>query len=216
MSGGVTQVANEAIFIDSSGPNNPPSGILKNAVTVESTSNSLLLAIVRPTNTPVYAAMYFSEVRNLDSTQTRSFSIYETSTAGSDPIQQPIEPPYGSVVVRELNDYTVDSITNISLFATLGSDLPPLINALEAFNISQVLTDGTDSNDVEALALLQKTFDVLGEWSGDPCLPAPYSWDWLSCSDDDTPRVTAFDLHNNSLTGPIPDYLGTMSYLKQL
>lgn len=91
--------------------------------------------------------MYFSEVSNLDSTQTRSFTLYETSTSGSGPLQTPITPPYGSVVVRDINNYTVDSVTNISLVATTDSNLPPLINAIEAFNISGVLSDGTDNND---------------------------------------------------------------------
>lgn len=44
---------------------------------------------------------------------------------------------------------------------------------------------------VEGLALLRESFDVLQGWSGDPCLPAPYSWDWINCSSDSTPRVTA-------------------------
>lgn len=50
---------------------------------------------------------------------------------------------------RHLYNYSVDSITNISLIATTTSDLPPLINAIEGFNISGLLTDGTDSNDGE-------------------------------------------------------------------
>ncbi|KAL8236533.1 hypothetical protein R6Q59_017614 [Mikania micrantha] len=234
-SGGTKSVATEAIFIDPTGPNNPPMGILQNAATVGSTSDALLLGTVSPTDTLVYIIMYFSEVSNLDSTQTRSFRIYESSSA----VQLPISPPYGSVVVRSISNYTVDSVTNISLVATVDSNLPPLINAIEAFNISGVLTDGTDNSDVAALAMLQTSFEVLGGWSGDPCLPAPYSWDWLNCSKDATPRITALyldgfelsgsfpdfssmdaleiiDLHNNTLTGSIPDYLGTMPNLQQL
>lgn len=44
---------------------------------------------------------------------------------------------------------------------------------------------------VEALALLQQQFDVLQEWSGDPCLPATFNWEWVACSSDATPRITA-------------------------
>ncbi|XP_076958314.1 uncharacterized protein At1g24485-like [Bidens hawaiensis] len=191
VSAGTNSVTSEALFIDPTGPNNPPMGILQNAATVKMTSDPLILFNISPSNDLYYVTMYFSEGTDLGSTQTRSFSIYETTTTGSDSLQLPISPPYGAVLVRDLNNYKVDSFTNISLVASTNSDNPPIINAAEAFKISEVLTGGTDSNDVEALALLQTTFDVLRSWSGDPCLPAPYSWDWLSCSDDATPRVTS-------------------------
>ncbi|CAI9297895.1 unnamed protein product [Lactuca saligna] len=194
-------ITNDAILIDPTGANDPPSGIFANAITVNSTSDSLYLGTISPLNTPVSMTM--------------------------------------TMIVRYLYNYTVDSITDISLIATTDSDLPPIINAIETFNISGVLTDGTDSNDVVALALLQTTFDVLGEWSGDPCLPAPYSWDWLNCSNETPPRITSLylngyklsgelpdissmdaleiiDLHNNTLDGEIPSFLGTMTNLQQL
>jgi hypothetical protein len=45
---------------------------------------------------------------------------------------------------------------------------------------------------VEGLGELQNTFSVLQEyWSGDPCLPSPYTWERISCSNDAIPRVTA-------------------------
>ncbi|PWA40526.1 hypothetical protein CTI12_AA559760 [Artemisia annua] len=145
-------------------------------------------------------------------------------------------PPYGNAVKHNLNNYTVDSVANISLTADVDSDLPPLINAIEVFNIGDVLTDGTHSDDVAALTLLQNTFDVLGGWSGDPCLPAPYSYlDTfnLSGSFPDISSMDALevignskylllidsfafsDLHANSLTGTIPSFLGTMPKLQQ-
>ncbi|XP_023761013.1 putative leucine-rich repeat receptor-like serine/threonine-protein kinase At2g19230 [Lactuca sativa] len=233
-------VTNDAILIDPTGANDPPSGIFENAITVNSTSDSLYLGTISPLNTPVSMTMYFSEVSNLNLTgQMRSFRFYETTSSSSSSISDPISPPYRTMIVRYLYNYTVDSITDISLIATTNSDLPPIINAIETFNISEVLTEGTDSNDVAALALLQTTFDVLGEWSGDPCLPAPYSWDWLKCSNETPPRITSLylngyelsgelpdissmdaleiiDLHNNTLDGEIPRFLGTMTNLQQL
>ncbi|XP_042753218.1 probable LRR receptor-like serine/threonine-protein kinase At1g51820 [Lactuca sativa] len=237
---GTKKLTNNAIFIDPTGTNNPPSGIFENAITVDSTADILLLGTVSPSKTPVYITTYFSEVTNLDITgEKRSFQFYETTALKSVSMSDPVLPPYGSMTVRYLYNYTVYSITNISLMSTMSSDLPPLINAIEAFNVSEVLTDGTHSNDVGGLALLQKAFNVLGEWSGDPCLPAPYSWDWLNCSNSTPPRVTSLfldgfelsgslpdlrymdaleiiDLHNNSLTGTIPEFLGTMPNLQQL
>ncbi|KAL4570985.1 hypothetical protein LXL04_017735 [Taraxacum kok-saghyz] len=224
----------------SSSQHYPPTGVFANAITVDSTTDSLYLGSVFPTSTPLFMTTYFSEVSNLDITgETRSFRFYETTTSDSQSISDPISPLYGTMIERQLNNYTVDSITNISLIATTNSNLPPIINTMETFNISGVLTDGTDSNDVAVLTLLQNTFDVLGEWSGDPCLPAPYSWDWLNCSNETPPRVTSLfldsfelsgefpdissmdaiqtiDLHDNSLDGEIPTFFGTMSNLQQL
>ncbi|KAJ9548343.1 hypothetical protein OSB04_020886 [Centaurea solstitialis] len=230
-------VASEAILFNTSIRDNPPSGILANAIVGASTTTNLIFATVQPTNNLLYINMYFSEV--LDTTETRLFRVYESSASGSTPLTTTISPVFTGVEERFLTNYTTNSATNLSLMATAESDLPPLINALEAFNIGDVLTDGTDSNDVAALTLLQTTFDVLAQWSGDPCLPAPYSWDWLNCSDDASPRVTSLhldsfelsgslpdissmdaletiDLHNNSLIGTIPTYLGTMTKLKEL
>lgn len=236
----ITNVTNEAILVDPTGANNPPAEIFDNAATENNTSDSLYLATIAPGDTPLYMTTYFSEVSNLDITgESRSFSFYETTASKSQSISDPISPPYGTMSVQYLDNYTVDSVTNLSLIATTDSDLPPIINAIEVFNISGVLIDGTDSNDVAVLTLLQNTFDVLGEWSGDPCLPAPYSWDWLNCSNETPPRITSLfldgfelsgelpdissmdaikiiDLHNNSLDGEIPSFLGTMTNLQQL
>ncbi|XP_071741048.1 uncharacterized protein At1g24485-like [Rutidosis leptorrhynchoides] len=236
---GTENVTSDAIFIDSTGPNNPPSGIFQNAITVASTTDSLFVASTTPKSLPFYLNMYFSEVKALDSTETRSFDVYETSSSGNTRLPGSISPPYDTINVTSVYNITVNSATNISLVATSASDYPPLINAIEGFYISDVLTDGTDSNDVAALSLLQSTFDVLGDWKGDPCLPATYTWDWLNCSNDATPRVTALyldsfglsgifpdissmdalntiDLHNNTLIGTIPSSLGTLPNLQLL
>jgi len=46
-------------------------------------------------------------------------------------------------------------------------------------------------NLVQGLLELQLAFDVLVEWSGDPCLPNPYNWDWIQCNSEVKPRVIA-------------------------
>ncbi|PWA58055.1 malectin-like carbohydrate-binding domain-containing protein [Artemisia annua] len=152
-----------------------------------------------------------------------------------------ISPPYEGVTQHHIYNYTANpSIGLPNLIATDDSTYPPLINGLEIFQISGVLDDGvTDSNDVKVLALLQSTFDVLRGWSGDPCFPYQYTWDLLSCVYSTPRRVQSLDLgnfnltgtfpdissldalfridfHNNSLSGPIPSFLGHMRKLEQL
>ncbi|KAI3908133.1 hypothetical protein MKW92_043082 [Papaver armeniacum] len=60
-------------------------------------------------------------------------------------------------------------------------------------------TGETNSTDVETLALFIDLSSV-----DDPCLPTPQSW--VECSSDDTPRITALNLGNSGLYGPIPDF----------
>ncbi|PWA40525.1 malectin-like carbohydrate-binding domain-containing protein [Artemisia annua] len=127
-------------------PSDPPPSISRNALT--STTDSLVVTTLSPSNGPYYIITYYSEV---NSSSKRSFELYETSTSGSNSLwSRPLSPSYGSVDQRYIYNYTVDSITTISLNATVDSDLPPLINAIEVFRVGDVLTSGTDSNDVEA------------------------------------------------------------------
>ncbi|KAJ6974454.1 LRR receptor-like serine/threonine-protein kinase [Populus alba x Populus x berolinensis] len=165
----------------------------------------------------------------------RSFMIY----IDNNPKSEPVIPPYGKVTEMLIN-YTASSNTSFSLVSTLDSTLPPLINAMEVFSVSDPLVVGTNSKDVGGLVDLQTQFSVLQGRYGDPCLPSPYTWDWISCSNDVIPHVTALDLssfglsgqlpdfssmdslvamcdlHNNSLSGPIPDFLGAFPYLEEL
>ncbi|XP_034687623.1 probable LRR receptor-like serine/threonine-protein kinase At1g05700 [Vitis riparia] len=234
---GLIAVTSDALVIDSTAAKDvPPQAVLQNAITTLSTSESIIIG----TNLPavkvlIYINAYFSEVTTLDSTQKRSLEI----NLDDKPVSNPIVPPYQKVLEVTITNLTASSNNNLSLVATSDSTLPPLINALEIFSISNELTDGTDSNDVGQLGSLQVLYPILRQWGGDPCLPSPFTWDWVNCSTDATPRVTALylsgfelngsfpdlssmdaleiiDLHNNSLEGDIPDYLGTMPNLKQL
>ncbi|KAG6775151.1 hypothetical protein POTOM_018582 [Populus tomentosa] len=243
----LVSVASGTILIDvANAPDNPPPEVLQNAITTSNTSGSITLNPGFPDqDVSVYMNLYFSEVTELDTTQKRSFIAYIDNMKSS----EPIIPPYGAA--KELSaNFTASANTSISLVSTTDSTLPPLINAMEVFYVSDRLTDGTNSKDVEGLGELQNTFSVLQEyWSGDPCLPSPYTWERISCSNDDIPRLkltcvpdvfgsfrdlssldlsgplpdfssmdalVTIDLHNNSITGPIQDFLGALPNLKDL
>ncbi|TXG73975.1 hypothetical protein EZV62_002554 [Acer yangbiense] len=216
----------------------PPTAVLENAFIAPNTSSTILLKTGLPSNfneVQVYMSMYFAEVDELDANlQERSFNFYVNGVDVSDPIV----PLYGEAIQRSWKGFA-SSNTSFALEATSNSTLPPLINALEVYTITDELTDGTSADDVGALDELQKKFEKLQGWKGDPCLPSTFTWDWLNCSTTATPRVTALylsgydlsgsvpdfsfmdaletiDLHNNSLNGPIPDFLGTLPKLKTL
>ncbi|GLU02424.1 hypothetical protein SLE2022_196750 [Rubroshorea leprosula] len=237
---GITVVSSDAFYISGASVDDfPPQAVLQNAfTTAASTTGSIDLTF---NNLPqkaisVYANMYFSEVTQLDSTQKRSIQV---NIDGISAFSKPIVPVYEEASELRLSNHTASANTTFSLVAAPDSTLPPLINAMEVFSFSDELTDGTYSDDVNGLASLLVNFDVLQAWGGDPCLPAPYSWDWINCTADATPRVTALylnsfgmsgalpdfssmtsletiDLSNNSITELIPDFLGTLPKLKLL
>ncbi|XP_021912554.1 probable LRR receptor-like serine/threonine-protein kinase At1g05700 [Carica papaya] len=227
---GFTELENEASLILVNLKDNPPKEVLQNAFAAPNTSIIITLGTNLPlTSVPIYMNMYFSEVTQLSSLDKRSFKLHINGEASSDELV----PPFGVAGEVFLSNFSASSNTTFSLEATPDSTLPPLINALEVFTISDALTDGTHTT------ALQEEFSVLGDWQGDPCLPAPYAWDWINCTSDVTPRVTALhlssfelsgrlpdfssmtaletvDLHNNSLEGTIPEFLGTLPNLKLL
>ncbi|XP_009787248.1 uncharacterized protein At1g24485-like [Nicotiana tabacum] len=233
---GLISISNDAINIDTTQVDHPPQQVLQNAISTINSSNFITLNMkFLPFEVPIYMNMYFSEMTQLDSNQTRSFRILKDI----EPFSDPILPPYENFTQLFVSNLTVTPNTTFSLVPTPDSTLPPLINALELFTISDALTDGTNSQDVESLVSLQDEFEVLQDWNGDPCLPTPFTWDWVNCSSDDPPRITALylsgfnlsgslpdlssmdalhtiDLSDNNLDGPIPDFLGTLPNLKEL
>ncbi|KAK9065903.1 hypothetical protein SSX86_015305 [Deinandra increscens subsp. villosa] len=234
----LVDLRNDASTINVDVPDNPPQAVLRNAVATPNTSQMITLGLGTmsyPIRYPVYINWYFSEVKELNSSERRAFRVLKDNL----PFSLPIVPRFGKVVEYFISNLSITADTNFSLDKVGDSTHPPLINAVEFFSISDALSDGTNNNDVEGLTSLQQAFNVLQQWSGDPCLPAPYSWEWITCNSDEIPRVTSLnlgsfnltgplpdfskmdaletiDLHNNSLTGPIPTFLGTLSNLKLL
>ncbi|XP_064966902.1 probable LRR receptor-like serine/threonine-protein kinase At1g05700 [Musa acuminata AAA Group] len=179
--------------------------------------------------------MYFSEMSELEATQMRSFEIYVDGVH----VSAPVSPPYQDFIELSFANITANSNTAIELRPTADSTLPPIISAMEVFLVSAALSNGTNADDVNALGTLQRQFEVLLDWNGDPCLPLSYNWEWVRCSSDEKPRITVLnlsgfrltgvlpnfgaltaleivDLHDNSLSGEIPDFLGNLPKLRIL
>ncbi|KAF6171604.1 hypothetical protein GIB67_008190 [Kingdonia uniflora] len=214
----------------------PPKSVVQGGIVAANLSSFIFLNLNLPeVEVPIYANTYFSEVSQLNSTQRRSFQLYKDYNASN----ISIIPPYKSVLELHITNISASSNNVFGLIPLNDSTLPPLINAMEVFQVGGELTDGTNAKDVDALKLLQKSFEQLQESRGDPCLPSPYTWDWVACNSDERPRVTALyldslglsgtlpdfstmdalqtiDLHNNSFTQEVPDFLGSFSELKEL
>ncbi|RZC47789.1 hypothetical protein C5167_040730 [Papaver somniferum] len=188
----------------------PPEEIFRTALMRLNSSEDIFYSDTTDFTVPLNFNAYFSEVVKLNSTQNRSFDITVNNNLDNSIIRpkNPVIPPYGRALeVHILNVTAINSTVTLDFARTIDSSLPSLLNALEAFTIGEKLAQGTNSDDVKALGLLKKSFSQLQDWSGDPCLPSPYTWDWVTCNNDpDSPRITGLYLNDHGLTGTLPDF----------
>ncbi|XP_047977994.1 probable LRR receptor-like serine/threonine-protein kinase At1g05700 [Salvia hispanica] len=181
---------------------NPPPAVLRSAVTAPTRNSTIQfnLALSTKFNSSVYINWYFSEVARLGPNETRMFSFYKDNV----PLTDPFSPPYENCTQKYTSNMTLSANNTITLVPTENSTLPPLVNAMEVFILGDFpLDNGTRTQDVQGLASLQEAFRLLKNWSGDPCLPKLYNWDWVKCDGD---RVTTLLLSGYGLSGPLPDF----------
>ncbi|OWM89341.1 uncharacterized protein At1g24485-like [Punica granatum] len=133
-----TSVESSALSIDTTTVSeDPPEEAVQNAMTTSSSSAESMkwaLTGLDSTLSPIYLNLYFSEVSQLDTTDKRSFSIYlgdklvDKSSTG-------LSPSYGSVGEVTIYNAMASKNTTIMLTSTSDSTLPPIINALELFQV---------------------------------------------------------------------------------
>jgi len=150
---GLSEVKSEASGINTSTTeDHPPEGALENAITSSSTTQSMQFINRLPTKElPIYITAYFSEV-NESAVGQRSIQMY----IDNKPFLSPIVPPFGSVKEVYITNITASANTSFLLQASDTSTLPPVLNALEVYTLSDALTAGTDSRDGKFVMLLSK------------------------------------------------------------
>ncbi|PIN23959.1 Non-specific serine/threonine protein kinase [Handroanthus impetiginosus] len=212
----------------------PPDSAILDAIEAQN-GTSLFLSFnpVKPI-TPIVIVAYFTEMQS-NLSGMRSFDIYV-----DDKSVDTVTPDYNTCTAKEVLVQALNSSLTIELRPTATTLLPPGISAIEIYTASDPLvTSGTDPDDLNGLAALTSMFDQLKGWSGEPCLPEDFVWQWLSCRRTNPPRVSSInlsgyglngnlsdfsqmqalediDLSNNRLSGQIPDFLGQLPILKKL
>lgn len=150
---GLSEVKSEASGIGSStAEDHPPQAALENAVISSSTTQYIqFINRLSTEELPIYITAYFSEV-NESAVGKRSIQMY----IDNKPFLSPIVPPFGSVKEVFITNMTASAKTSFTLQASDTSTLPPLLNALEVYTLSDTLTAGTDSRDGKCVLLLSK------------------------------------------------------------
>ncbi|KAK6926893.1 Malectin-like domain [Dillenia turbinata] len=167
----LASVSNSASLVDVTQTRDEvPSAVMSNAVATFSTSYFFFVDTTSLSSTqevPIYLNMYFTEVQDLNSSSDlRRFNVMVDNE-----VIDVINPVYQTALETTYANITASSKTQVVLAATSDSTLPPLI--------------------MEGLTSLQEGFPELKEWSGDPCIPAEYPWDWVNCTNETTPRITS-------------------------
>ncbi|KAK6926888.1 Malectin-like domain, partial [Dillenia turbinata] len=204
---GLVSVSNSASSVDvTQTKDEVPSAVMSNAVATLNTSSNFFVdttALPSTREVPIYLNMYFTEVQDLNpSLDLRKFNVMV-----DDEVIDVVSPAYQTALETTYANIAASSNTQIVLAATSDSTLPPLISGLELFIITDPLSNSTtNTTDVEGLASLQERFPVLKDWSGDPCLPAQYPWDWVNCTNETNPRITSLLLSGYNLNGLLPNF----------
>uniref|UniRef100_A0A0E0L049 Protein kinase domain-containing protein n=1 Tax=Oryza punctata TaxID=4537 RepID=A0A0E0L049_ORYPU len=156
--------------------------------------------------------LYFAEVQAIPDNLSRQFLV----SVDKNPLAAAFSPRH---MLTDVFSGTVlgSGQHSISLITTIVSDLPPLISAMEIFLGRTMNESSTGSSDAIAMMTIQTKYSVKWNWEGDPCAPAAFVWDGLSCihtsigdiqyNPRGLHRITALDLSSNNLSGTVPTSL---------
>nr|VDC97003.1 unnamed protein product [Brassica oleracea] len=136
----LADLTTSAPSIDITGASNkPPEVVMSKASSSLGESIKLSNLALPLTGLPVYLALYFSEPQTLGRTQKRSFNVFLDETqVGSGPII----PVFGKATQVVLRDVVATSGSQIVFQSTGDSVLPPIINGVELFSISNSRNGG--------------------------------------------------------------------------
>ncbi|VVA13534.1 PREDICTED: probable [Prunus dulcis] len=121
----------------------------------------------------------------------------------------------GPIYVSWQSNFALTGKTTYNFsISSVDSGLPPILNAYEIYQHKDFYRLPTIEKDVDAIINIINTYGIIGEWQGDPCFPS--SWNILNCSSISPPNIISLDLSHNQLTGPIPEFLAQLPYLRDL
>ncbi|KAH9665617.1 protein kinase domain-containing protein [Citrus sinensis] len=192
-----------------------PSAVMKTAVKPMNVNDSLDFdfEIGDPT-LQFYVYMHFAELESRQGNQYREFSIELNGNLW----EKSVVPEYLQSKTISSTQPARGSKLNFSLCKTSNSTLPPILNAIEIYILTDTLQEPTDQDDVNAIMDIKLSYDVGKGWQGDPCSPMYYSWDGLNCSYNGykPPKIISLNLTSEGLTGKISPSLSNLKSLENL
>uniref|UniRef100_A0A0E0ERA0 Protein kinase domain-containing protein n=1 Tax=Oryza meridionalis TaxID=40149 RepID=A0A0E0ERA0_9ORYZ len=203
-----------------------PVAVLRTAITTANTSVPLVVntystsigRVPPPADAAYFHFLHFADFdqqQQQQQRQKRRFDIYYGSSTRYVYRNEPVQ--LNPIHNRTTPSYYASgaySLSNVSLVATNGSVLPPLLNAMEVYY--SIPHDGiaTAPHDVDAIMAIKTEYQVKKNWMGDPCLPKEFIWTGLQCRREGTEyKIISLDLSGNHFNGTLPEALCTKSSL---
>ncbi|KAG5379173.1 hypothetical protein IGI04_027015 [Brassica rapa subsp. trilocularis] len=212
-------ILNTSLPIDQNYNNrfNPASVVMSTATRAINASDYIIL-FWEPADPRLkfYVYMHFAEVQVLTRNQTREFTVYYNNDTR---LAEKFRPSYLYTDTVFTPDPVTGPIHEFSFVQTSGEMLPPIINAMEIYQVNEFFQLSTDQEDVDAMTKIKDKYRVKKNWQGDPCVPVDYSWEGLDCNHSDNitnPRVISLNLSFSGLTGQIDPAFSNLTSIKKL
>ncbi|XVF74479.1 hypothetical protein PTKIN_Ptkin13bG0113600 [Pterospermum kingtungense] len=206
---------NTSLDIDTQGSGNLyklPAEVLRTAVQPSNGSKSLTASFPYSPDYEYNVYFHFAEVEDLAQGQLRELSITCNGVK-----QGPVTLEYLKPLSVSFQNLRIDGNIDFTIDATNKSGLPPILNALEFYQLLQLELSPTDPSDVVAIMSIKHTYNInKDDWQGDPCLPKAYSWSGLSCRFNKTPRIISLNLSLSKLTGEISPSLADLQAIESI
>ncbi|KAL5228100.1 hypothetical protein ABZP36_016365 [Zizania latifolia] len=198
-----------------------PSAILQRASTIESNFSWFSITVEANSNLQsetmeLIPIFHFAEVGDVNGGARRTFDL---SVDDEQLLHNFTLPATSPVTKFDSSTRRRGSRARIVLRRSPGSDLPPLINALELHSRVWMINLTTASGDVDSMESIKEKYMVTRNWNGDPCSPRDYTWDGLNCiypNGHQNPRVVELNLSASGLRGEIATSFMSMSSLEKL
>ncbi|GLT78482.1 hypothetical protein SLA2020_500160 [Shorea laevis] len=206
---------NYVIVSDSTPPvsgfwNLPPSKVFKTALSTDQPQSlELRWPPVSLQNASYYIALYFADTESRPNSTILGININDVTYYRNLNVT-----PAGAAVFA--TSWPLFGNTKIILIPTSNSEISPLINAGEIFQVLE-LGGRTLTKDVIALEEIKKSLkNPPLDWNGDPCLPRQYRWTGVTCSEGSRIRVTTLNLTGLGLSGSVSPKIGNLTALTDI
>ncbi|KAL5701841.1 hypothetical protein ACHQM5_027134 [Ranunculus cassubicifolius] len=162
-------------------------------------------------NSRYYISLYFADLRDSPSGKSRVFNI---SLNGVTYYPNLNVSPAGVDVFSK--SWPLSGLTDITLTPAFGSDVGPVINGGEIFNVLP-LGGRTHNRDATAMEKVKNSLqNPPQDWNGDPCLPRHYAWSGVACSEGSRIMVVSLNMSGMGLSGSISANIANLTALTDI
>ncbi|OMO66488.1 hypothetical protein COLO4_30542 [Corchorus olitorius] len=161
-----------------------------------------------------FTVIHFAEIAEDARNKLTQFNISFNDIENT---KQTVTLEYLKALSLRFQNLTTDGDFSLTLVATPESDLPPILNALDIYQVLQFPNSPTHQSDVAAIMAIKRLYNVNKvDWQGDPCLPKEHTWIGIGCSFNTTPRIISLNMSGSNLTGEIPSSFSDLKALEFL